>query len=99
MAAQKAASKNTEEKIEEDMGQAPSLSDAAYLLLCRSTSSSVAAKYNRTVLSSLADARVLPSGLKVTDTTELVWPKRVASSWRVATSHSFTALSQFPPEA
>src|SRR5688500_11051875 len=49
--------------------------------------------HNFTVLSSLAEARVLPSDENATDKTRPQWPERVATSLRVALSHNFTVLS------
>src|SRR5262245_19436071 len=51
-----------------------------------------------TVLSELAEARVLPSGLHDTLQTASVCPLRVVCSLAVATSQSFTVLSR-PAEA
>jgi hypothetical protein len=50
-------------------GQNVDIAKRSYLFRCLSTSSSVAAKYNCIVLSTLPEARVLPSGLKATDLT------------------------------
>src|SRR5207253_1292979 len=41
-------------------------------------------------------ARRLPSGLKATLVTALVWPLRVRASWPVAASHTFTVWSHEP---
>src|SRR5438132_384509 len=60
---------------------------------------------SRTVPSMLAEARVLPSGLKATDQTSS-GPSRKARSRPVATSHTFTSpapgrpvVDNFPPPA
>src|SRR4051812_12154507 len=45
------------------------------------------------VLSLLAEARVLPSGVKATERTQSWCPSRVAASCRVARSQSLTVLS------
>src|SRR5262245_41191014 len=49
-----------------------------------------------TVLSVLAEAKVLPSGLQATENTSFVWPFRVANSLPAATSHSLIVWSQLP---
>jgi len=50
--------------------------------------------HNRTVWSALPAARVLPSGLNVTEVTRPVWPLRGAPTWRlVARSHTRTVWS------
>src|SRR3989442_796851 len=48
------------------------------------------------VLSQLAEARVLPSGLYATKDTGFSCPRRVACSLRVATSQSVIVLPWFP---
>src|SRR5438477_387863 len=46
------------------------------------------------LLSKLAVARYVPSGLKATPMTELVWPARVSTSRPDAVSHILTILSK-----
>ena len=52
-----------------------------------------ATSHSLMVLSSLAEARVLPSGEKATESTASACPVRVARSWPVSTSHSLMVLS------
>src|SRR5262249_48872316 len=62
----------------------------------------VAASHSLTVLSSLPEARVLPSGLKATDQAQLFCPPRVAEFLAMATSHSLivpAALAMVLPSA
>jgi len=63
------------------------------------TNDSTAKSHKRTVLSALAEAKSLPSGLNATENTLMVWP--VSGSPRglpLATSHKRTVLSA-PAEA
>ena len=50
------------------------------------------------VLSLLPEARVLPSGLKLTELTELEWPDNVLVSAKVSRFHSFIVLSWLPED-
>src|SRR5262249_60974269 len=52
-----------------------------------------ATSHSLTVLSTPAEARVVPSGLQETDNTPSVCPLRTAFSWPVCGSHSLTVLS------
>ena len=61
-------------------------------------SSPVAASHTFTVLSSLPEARRVPSWLNATAVTIKEWPLSVRTSSPVAVSHTFTALSP-PAEA
>src|SRR5262249_20796410 len=54
----------------------------------------VATSHSLIVLSSLAEASILPSGLKATEPTESPCDLRVACSLPVRRSHSLTQLSQ-----
>ena len=54
----------------------------------------VAVSHNFKVLSKLAVATVLPSGEKVTNSTQLVCPRKTARSFFVATSHSLAVWSR-----
>ena len=60
---------------------------SGYALLAGSVSHSLM------VSSTLAEARVLPSGEKATDSIASVCPFRVARSWPVSASHSLMVLS------
>src|SRR4051812_11535856 len=53
----------------------------------------VAASHSLIVLSPLAEAKVLPSGLKTTDSTLSLWPSNVTEASAVARSHSLIVLS------
>src|SRR5438046_1096053 len=54
----------------------------------------VATTHTLIVLSSLAEASILPSGLKATEPTESLCDLRVACSLPVRRSHSLTVVSQ-----
>lgn len=60
------------------------------------TAFKTATSHSRIVLSSPAEARVLPSGLHATELTASECPLRVARHLRLATSHSFIVLSSLP---
>src|SRR5262245_59470333 len=47
-------------------------------------------------LQALAEARVLPSGLKATEVTQSVCPLSVARSWPLAASHNLIVWSSLP---
>lgn len=69
---------------------------ASYLPGSRTPPASSAAFHSRTVLSQLAVARVLPSGLNATSVTSSVWPARVVMVSPVDTSHSRNRFSCDP---
>jgi len=74
-------------------------------LLCWVVAGRAVASHRRTVRSELPEARSLPSGLKATDKTALVWPVSVRRFWPVAASHrtispgSWLRLGGSPTEA